>query len=167
MRGIQIRLFFVVIGQRSVECPSHSKDQMPLRQFHDKVKMRAQSHAKKEQQIQIVTQHLAHAVSAKDSFALYSQLYEMYLTYQVDSAYMHVMHKEALLTRLTDEADRCDVQLNRVGVMTIMSMFKEALDLLNDIPREALPSSLIQSYYHHSRTLYGYMADYTLTECET
>lgn len=123
-------------------------------------------HAEKEERIGILKNQLRQALSDEERFELCSRLYEMYIAYQTDSALKYILEKEQLLPKLKDEKFRYDTRLNLIGVMTVTGMYKEALDILTLIPYQELTDHLRQGYFHHSRTLYGHMADYALTKEE-
>ena len=127
---------------------------------------RGRYHIEKEKGIDSLRSKLRQAVSDQERFEWCCRLYETYIVYQTDSALRYVLESERLLRQLPDDAFRYRAQLNRVGVMTVTGMYKEALDALNQIPRHAFSGDLLQSYFHHSRTLYGHMADYALTNDE-
>ena len=164
-RFLQLILpLFCVLSLQAAGSPAENTGR--LKHLDRMINDRGRYHIEKEKQIDSLKHRLRQAVSDEEQFGLCSRLYETYIVYQTDSALKYVLESERLLRQLPDDAFRYRAQLNRVGVMTITGMYKEALDALNQIPRHAFSDDLLQSYFHHSRTLYGHMADYALTNEE-
>ena len=171
-RDLHFTIYFSIIlclccaGGWPANAQQTRREHEALRALDGIIRRRTIYHQEKEHHIDSLKQRLAHATTDAARFDLCSQLYEAYVAYRTDSALKYIGEKERLLPRLTGSAYRIDARLNRAGALTIAGMYKEALEVLQQISRGDIPPSLLQGYFHHFRTLYGHMADYALTDNE-
>ena len=163
-RDLRICLYIIIGVCCAGGLRADSRD--ALRALDEAIRRRPTFRAEKERTIDSLRRRFDAATSDATRFALCSRLYEAYVAYQTDSALTCIREKERLLTHLADPRFRIDARLNRAGALTIAGMYKEALEVLEQIPRGDIPADLVQGYYHHFRTLYGHMAGYALTDNE-
>lgn len=156
-------LFCLTIVLQAESLPDHDR---LLSQLDKTIRKREHLHAEKENQIYALKNELQQASSAEERFDIHSRLFGAYLVYQTDSALKHAQEKQQLLSVLTHKDHRHDVNLNHVNVFIIIGMYKEALEILEQMASEELSGALKERYLHCCRTLYGHMADYAVTETE-
>ena len=121
----------------------------------------------KEMTLDSLKLQLKAARTPKHQYALFNELFEAYKKYQMDSALYYVNQEERLLAQDPAIGDPNDIRMNRAEVMSIMGMYKEAVQTLDAIPRDSITDSYqLINYYHQYRTVYGYMTDYALTKPE-
>lgn len=137
-----------------------------LRQLDKILQKEALYTQQKEKEIDQLKARLTQATD-EARYAIYNSLFEAYKKYQTDSALVYVDLKEAILRRHPGLAPIEEVQMNRVEEMSLMGMYKEALDILDRIDTRHLTTPTLRAgYYHQYRSLYGYMADYCPTAKE-
>ncbi len=137
-----------------------------LNQLDNTIKKREKYRIEKENQINDLHNSLRQASTDEERFDIYSRLYDACIAYQTDSALQYINEKTILLSTLIDDRYYYDVELNRVNVMIITGMYKEALDILESIPQEKLSKNLKERYLHCYRTLYGRMTTHAVTKQE-
>ncbi|MDR2913591.1 MAG: DUF6377 domain-containing protein [Tannerella sp.] len=137
-----------------------------LNQLDNTIKNRKKYRTEKENQINDLHSSLRQASTDEERFDIYSRLYDACIAYQTDSALRYINEKSALLSTLIGDRYYYDVELNRVNVMIITGMYKEALDVLDSIPQKKLSENLKERYLHCYRTLYGRMANHAVTKQE-
>jgi hypothetical protein len=120
----------------------------------------------KENQIDALKNELQQAMTDKDRFDIYTRLYHAWAAYQTDSALRYIAGKKALLPVLADENLHYDVEINRVNMMMILGVFKEAFDILKQIPEKRLSGEMKTQYMLCCRTLYGHIAKHSVTKEE-
>lgn len=114
----------------------------------------------KEEEIDRLKSRLPQATD-EERYTIYNGLFDAYKKYQTDSALHYVDLKEALLVRYPRLAPIEEVRMNRVEELALMGMYKEALDILDEIDKRNLNTPALRvGYYHQYRSLYGYMTDY-------
>lgn len=98
-------------------------------------------------------------------FAICGQLYDEYRSYKSDSALTYAREKLKIAEKLNDENNLTNARLNLAAIMGINGLYKEAMDILSIINIRRTPE-LKAYYFHIYRTVYGYMADYTVSSQE-
>lgn len=98
-------------------------------------------------------------------FAICGQLYDEYKSYKSDSALTYAREKLKIAEKLNDENNLTNARLNLAAIMGINGLYKEAMDILSVINISRTPD-LKAYYFHIYRTVYGYMADYTVSSQE-
>jgi hypothetical protein len=98
-------------------------------------------------------------------FAICAQLYDEYKSYKSDSALTYAREKLKIAEKLNDENNLTNARLNLAAIMGINGLYKEAMDILSVINISRTPE-LKAYYFHIYRTVYGYMADYTVSSQE-
>lgn len=121
----------------------------------------------KEHTLDSLKLQLKAAQTPQRQYALFNELFDAYKKFQMDSALYYVYQEERLLAKYPTVGDPNDIRMNRAEVMSIMGMYKEAVQTLDAIPRDSINTQdQLINYYHQYRTVYGYMADYALTKPE-
>ncbi|MFA5971761.1 MAG: DUF6377 domain-containing protein [Lentimicrobiaceae bacterium] len=98
-------------------------------------------------------------------FEIYGQLFDEYRSYKSDSALTYAREKLQIAEKLNDKNNLTNARLNLAAIMGINGLYKEAMDILSAINISQTPE-LKAYYFHIYRTVYGYMADYTVSSQE-
>ncbi|MDO9258118.1 MAG: DUF6377 domain-containing protein [Bacteroidales bacterium] len=98
-------------------------------------------------------------------FAICGQLYDEYRSYKSDSALTYARVKLQIAEKLNDIHSLTNARLNLAAIMGTSGLYKEEMDILNGINISQTPE-LKAYYFHIYRTVYGYMADYTVSSQE-
>ncbi len=98
-------------------------------------------------------------------FELCGQLYDEYRSYKSDSALTYARVKLQIAEKLNDIHSLTNARLNLAAIMGTSGLYKEEMDILNGINISQTPE-LKAYYFHIYRTVYGYMADYTVSSQE-
>lgn len=106
------------------------------------------------------------ATGDEERYHILSKLLEEYHYFNSDSALHIARQKEEVALRLGNQRYIYDSRMNRAEILGTIGMYKEVLDLMQDISIGQLPKDNHSFYYHIYRTVYGLMADYAVTEHE-
>ncbi len=137
-----------------------------LETLDGKVKERQRFYIEKENCMKTLRNKLKQASSEQERFDIYSRLYNACIAYKTDSAVEYIKKQSELLSVMADEFYQYEVSFNWVNIMILAGMYKEASDILEQVPSERLSGDLKKKYFQRYRTLYGYMADHAITEEE-
>lgn len=116
----------------------------------------------KEKDIYTLRQQLTVAGSDEQQFMLLKELFELYANYQTDSAYVVAKQRIQLANKLGDKKSIALSKMNLVEVYRTTGLYKEALDLLEDLRSEKLQTYDYAYFYHLYHSLYILMADYAV-----
>lgn len=137
-----------------------------LRELDQAIEHRPIYRDQKEQQLSDMRRQLGRAVSDEKRFELLGNLIDEVRSFNTDSALCLAQERERLAIRLQRQEWIDNAHMNMAELMGITGMYKEAIDLMQEIPLARLPDYLHAYYYHIYRTNYGLMADYAVTEQE-
>jgi len=98
-------------------------------------------------------------------FEICGQLYDEYRSYKSDSALTYAREKLQIAEKLNNTYSLANARLNLAAIMGLNGLYKEAMDILSVINISQTPD-LKAYYFHIYRTIYGYMADYTVSSQE-
>ena len=119
----------------------------------------------KEERISKFKESLRITVSEPQKYEICSKLYDEYSSYKSDSALIYARLKLQIAEKLNDKRSLTDARLNLASIMGTAGLYKEAMDILSTISISTAPD-LKAYYFHIYRTIYGYMADYTVSSQE-
>lgn len=119
----------------------------------------------KEEKLNKLKDLLKMTISDQQHYVICGQLYDEYKLYKSDSALVYAQKKLQIAERLNNKRDLTEVKLNLASIMGITGMYKESMDILNAVNVRDYPD-LKAYYFHIYRTVYGFMADYTMTSQE-
>jgi len=119
----------------------------------------------KEETLNKLKVFLLHTTSDSQKYEFCGQLYNAYKPYKSDSALVYARKKLQIAEKLNNTWQINDARLNLASIMGVTGMFKEALDILEGVN---INNSLdLKAYYFHIyRTIYGFMADYAVSNQE-
>lgn len=119
----------------------------------------------KEQRMAKMKQSLLTENSELAKYDLCGKLYDEYSNYKTDSALIYARKKLEIAEKLTDKGRLTVARLNLASIMGTAGLYKEAMDILSSLNIASFPE-LKAYYFHIYRTIYGYMADYTVSSQE-
>lgn len=106
------------------------------------------------------------STSEEKRFILYGQLFDEYKNFQMDSAYTIASKRAVLADTLEYSLFDVTSTLNRVEVMIVTGMYKEALHILDEQDLRNYDKEMVEYVYHLYHSLYMLMADYSFVSPE-
>lgn len=106
-------------------------------------------------------QHLK-AATYRERFYLLGQLLDEYDAYNTDSALAVCRLREEIAAKSKDTNLQLQAKLTTANTLSILGMYKEALEIADGINPNEVTEDLKRYYYHVYRATYGLMADYAL-----
>lgn len=146
-------LFLCADNIRQVDSLLHVLDQS--------IKEKAIYTTQKQQTISELSAQLDTTRSVADKLLKYGALFDIYKSFQMDSAYRIADERLALAQEYGDPFYIEMAQLNRAEVMIVTGMYKEALDILDSINVHKQRRELTEYIYHLYHSLYMLMAQYS------
>jgi len=119
----------------------------------------------KEQKLNQLKELLKITIAEEQRYIICGKLYDEYKSYTSDSALTYARKKLVIAEKLNDVRKLNDARLNLASIMGTLGMYKEAIDLLNDIDIKKSPD-LKAYYFHIYRTVYGSMSNYAVSSQE-
>ena len=116
----------------------------------------------KEKDIYTLKQQLAVAGSEEQQFMLLKELFDLYANYQTDSAFVVAKQRIQLADKLADKKSIAHARMNLAEIYRTTGLYKEALDILDDLRAEGLHKYDYAYFYHLYHSLYMLMADYAV-----
>lgn len=161
----KIILLLAAIILPALLCATENKNtDALLREIDGIIKNRQTYGIEKEARIADLKKLLSGATSDEQRYGFCGRLFDEYRAYNLDSSYVYAQRKQALALRLNKQDYLDDATMNMVEFMGTTGMYKEALELLEQIDKSTLPDYLFSYYYHLYRTIYGLMGDYAVTD---
>lgn len=117
---------------------------------------------RKEQKIERLKESISLAGNDSVRYEIYNKLFREYFNYQTDSALHYVFLKENL-ARAKQWNYEDELRMNRSELFSTMGMYKEAIDMLEEIDSKRLPTKQLKYYYAMCSSLYGLVAGYSST----
>lgn len=105
-------------------------------------------------------------VSDSDRFSVLGNLLDEYRSFNTDSSLYVARERNQVAIRLNKQEFIDNARMNTAEIMGTAGMYKETIDLMQNIHIASLPDYLHNYYYHIYRTVYGLMADYAVTDQE-
>ena len=119
----------------------------------------------KEEQLNKLKHLLKYANNDDQRYKICGQLYDDYKSYKSDSALTYAQKKLQIAEKMNNRWNLTDAKLNLASIMGTSGMYKESMDILETINIQDNPD-LKAYYFHVYRTVYGFMADYTVSTRE-
>lgn len=116
----------------------------------------------KEEQLNKLKELLKFTNSDDQRYKICGQLYDDYKSYKSDSALTYAQKKLQIAEKMNNRWNLTDAKLNLASIMGTSGMYKESMDILETINIQDSPD-LKAYYFHVYRTVYGFMADYTVS----
>lgn len=119
----------------------------------------------KEEQLNKLKDLLKYTNNDDQRYKICGQLYDDYKSYKSDSALTYAQEKLQIAEKMNNRWNLTDAKLNLASIMGTSGMYKESMDILETINIQDNPD--LKAYYLHVyRTVYGFMADYTVSTRE-
>ncbi|MEA4852078.1 MAG: DUF6377 domain-containing protein [Paludibacter sp.] len=119
----------------------------------------------KEEQLNKLKDLLKYINNDDQRYKICGQLYDDYKSYKSDSALTYAQKKLQIAEKMNNRWNLTDAKLNLASIMGTSGMYKESMDILETINIQDNPD-LKAYYFHVYRTVYGFMADYTVSTRE-
>lgn len=119
----------------------------------------------KEKQLNKLKELLRYTNNDDQRYKICGQLYDDYKSYKSDSALTYAQKKLQIAEKMNNRWNLTDAKLNLASIMGTSGMYKESMDILETINIQDNPD-LKAYYFHVYRTVYGFMADYTVSTRE-
>ncbi|MDX9918591.1 MAG: DUF6377 domain-containing protein [Paludibacter sp.] len=119
----------------------------------------------KEEQLNKLKELLRYTNNDDQRYKICGQLYDDYKSYKSDSALTYAQKKLQIAEKMNNRWNLTDAKLNLASIMGTSGMYKESMDILETINIQDNPD-LKAYYFHVYRTVYGFMADYTVSTRE-
>lgn len=122
---------------------------------------------KKIREIELVRLKTAfiQSVSNDQKYKICCDIFDAYRNYSSDSALVYARKKLKIAEAMNSGYHLTDARLNLASIMGTIGLYKEAMDILEDIDMQIAPD-LKPYYFHIYRTVYGFMADYSVSSTE-
>lgn len=158
---------FIILACVFFSFPLFAKSEMDsLLRVLDKTIENYQSYANmKERKLDQLKSLLRYTSSDNQRYEICGKLYDEYNSYKSDSALIYAIKKLHIAEKLKNKRDLTDSRMNLAFIMGVTGMYNEAMDILNTINIAEAPD-LKAYYFHIYRTIYGFMADYTVSSQE-
>ena len=119
----------------------------------------------KEQKLNQLKDLLNLTTDDEQRYIICGKLFDEYRSYTSDSALTYARKKLVIAEKLKGIVKLNDARLNLASIMGTLGMYKEAMDILNDVDIKTSP--YLRAYYFHIyRTIYGSMSDYAVSSQE-
>ena len=99
-------------------------------------------------------------------YLIYLELYEQYRPYNVYSALSVAEKKLHLAAELQNQQLLYETNMNCAEIFGIMGMYKESLDIIDNIERQKLNKHQLSYYYHLRHSLYSLMSSNAILQKE-
>ena len=116
----------------------------------------------KEEQLNKLKELLKYTSAYDQRYQICGKLFDEYKVYKSDSSLTYARKKLEIAEKLNNPRDIIDSQLNLADIMGITGLYKESMDVLSSISIKDL-HDLKPYYFYIYRTVYGFMADYTIS----
>lgn len=161
---MQKQLLFICFAFFSFAFARADNIDVLLKELDKVVRMRDVYAAKREGSLEEIKRSITTSTSDAEKYKIYSRLFDEYRSFQSDTAIVYANKKFDIATKLNEEAKLDDSRLNMAEIYSIIGLYKEALDILDDIDRHRLNKALIGYSYHIYCTVYQYMSDFSVTD---
>ena len=163
MRKSFVLTLCILVSVCSIFCFAKSKDgvltQLDLALSNQSIYMR-----QKEIVIDSLKYLLSNsALNKTEEFHLNNELGKAYEVFITDSAMKYFNKSLIIANELKNATLQDEVYISQAMVLATSGMYKEALELFNQIRRSSLSSSLLPIYYNCGRQIYSFLSSYTQT----
>lgn len=128
------------------------------------VEIKLEYTAQKEQQITALKYQLSYSTVDEQRFNLTDKLFKLYSNYKTDSAFYVAKERVALANKIGNTQMIGEANMNMAEALRTTGMYKEALELLDEIQKKGW-NKYNEGYYMHLRhSLYLLMSDYSIAD---
>lgn len=137
-----------------------------LQQLDQTIQSRPLYIEQKERKLSDLRKMLRQRITDENRFALLGEFLEEYRSYNTDSSFNISRERYQIALRMKNPENQALALMNTAEVMGTTGMYKEAIDLMQQVSIKHISNELRPYYFHIYRTVYGLMADYAVTEQE-
>ncbi len=166
MKNIIIFLCLCTICMCRLYAANSSRADSLLLKLDRVIKERPIYMEQKELKLVELKRQLYRQIPAEERFAILGTLLDEYRSFNTDSALYVAEERERIAIRLENPEYIDNARMNKADVLGMTGMYKEVMDLMQNIHANRLSEAIRPYYYHIYRTVYGLMADYAVTEYE-
>ena len=166
MKNIIIFLCLCTIYMCRLYAANSSRADSLLLKLDRVIKERPIYMEQKELKLVELKRQLYRQIPAEERFAILGTLLDEYRSFNTDSALHVAEERERIAIRLGNPEYIDTARMNKADVLGMTGMYKEGMDLMQNIHANRLSEAIRPYYYHIYRTVYGLMADYAVTEYE-
>lgn len=118
----------------------------------------------KDQQIQKLKEQLSLATVDEQKYSLTAKLFDLYSNYQTDSAYHIAKQRLELAEKIGQPNMIGNAKMNMAAILRTTGMYKESLELLDEINEQGLRVSNERYYLHLRHSLYILLSNYSIAD---
>lgn len=166
MKNIIIFLCLCTICMCRLHAADSSRADSLLLKLDQAIKERPIYMEQKELKLVELKRQLHRQIPDEERFAILGTLLDEYRSFNTDSALHMAEEREQIAIRLGNREYIDNARMNKADVLGMTGMYKEVMDLMQNIHIDRLPVDIHPYYYHIYRTVYGLMADYAVTAYE-
>lgn len=165
MKKIIVFLYICSVSFCQLNAVTTAVDSL-LQQLDQTIQNRPLYIEQKERKLGDLRKMLRQRITDEKRFELLGQFLEEYRSYNTDSSFNISRERYQIALRMKNQENQALALMNTAEVMGTTGMYKEAIDLMQEVSIEHISNELHPYYYHIYRTVYGLMADYAVTEQE-
>jgi tetratricopeptide (TPR) repeat protein len=120
---------------------------------------------KKEAKLVKLKEKLNYDATDLQEYEVTGKLYSEYFSYKSDSALVYAKKRFQIAKNINDGFKITEAKLNLSAIMAKLGMYKESIDILNDIVIKKYPD-LKEYYYNVYKDVYAYMSGYVTSKRE-
>lgn len=154
-------MFMLLSYMISFASPEYRVDSL-LTELDKAIKDRPLYVSNKEKTIKSIIDGIERAHSDKEKFEMLGYLLEEVRPFNSDSAFNVVKARMTLAEKMGNPKYRMVSDMELAEILGTSGMYSEAMEILSSIRRCDVPEEFLPFYYHIYRTVYGYMADYSV-----
>ena len=166
MKKIIIFLYICGVCMCQLHAATNNVVDSLLSQLDQVIQNRPAYIEQKEKKLNDLRKALRQRISDENRFTLLGEYLDEYRSYNTDSSLYISRERYQVALRMKNKEHQDNALMNTAEIMGTAGMYKEAIDLMQNVHINQLPDELYPYYYHIYRTVYGLMADYAVTEQE-
>jgi len=121
---------------------------------------------KRESKIDSLKNQVTITTDLDVKFMIYQELFKEYRSYNMDSALTVSYERTAIALLLQNEQYIYLSKLNTSEILGVMGMYKESLDIINQINKQKIDKNEWPYYYHLYHSIYSLLAENSLSQRE-
>lgn len=135
-----------------------------LKVFSEELSNRHNYYQEKENVMERMKQQL-HQTSEPDAmFALNNRLFNEYIVYQYDSAWVYAQRTLSIASGLNNDDLIAESNLNVFKSLVFAGLYKEAFEMINKLEPQHIPENLKKDYYQNSLRFYRDLLMYSRSD---
>ena len=135
-----------------------------LKVFNRELDHRHTYYQEKENAMERMKQQLRQTDEPDAMFALNNRLFDEYIVYQYDSAWVYAQQTLSLAQEMNDEALINVSQLNVFKSLVLAGLYKEAFEMIDRLEQRELPDHLKKEFYQNCLRFYQDLLLYSRSE---